>query len=214
MGRAIASQEEEFANTLTHGFGLFISVCGFAALMFLAQQQGDFWRIFSCGVYGSSLVILYAASTCYHGVKCLERKRVFKIIDHCAIYLLIAGSYTPFTLISLQGPWGWKMFYAIWALACMGIVFKLFFTGRFEKLSTAIYLLMGWMAILAVEELVVALSYEGLSWLIAGGLFYSTGVIFYVREKPRYHHAIWHLFVISGSACHYISILCYVLPIT
>lgn len=213
MGRAIASPEEELANTLTHGFGLLISVIGFVALMFLAQQQGDFWRIISCGVYGSSLVILYAASTCYHGIKSARRKQIFKIIDHCAIYLLIAGSYTPFTLIALQGPWGWGLFCAIWSLACAGIIFKLFFTGRFEKLSTAIYLLMGWMAIIAIEELVNALSYEGLIWLILGGIFYSAGVIFYVREKLRFHHAIWHLFVLGGSACHYVSILLYVVPL-
>lgn len=214
MSQVILSAEEELANTVTHGFGLVVSIIGFIVMMMLAQEQGDFWRTVSCGVYGSSLVFLYAASTFYHGTKSERHKRIFKIIDHCAIYLLIAGSYTPFTLVALQGSWGPTLFCAIWTLAALGIVFKLFFTGKFELLSTMIYLMMGWMAIVAVDELAVSLSNEGLAWLIAGGVSYSAGVIFFIRKKPRYHHAIWHLFVLAGSACHYVAVFLYVLPIS
>lgn len=210
--QVIQAKDEEFANVLTHGFGLAFSMIGFVFLMMAAQQQGDFWRLLSCGIYGSSLVILYAASTLYHAFKSERLKRIFHIIDHCAIYLLIAGSYTPFTLISLKGLLGWSIFGLVWGLAFAGIIFKVFFIDRFKMLSTLLYMAMGWLVLIAVEELVVSLSYEGLAWLLAGGVSYSAGVIFFLKDQWRFNHAIWHLFVLGGSACHYISVFLYVLP--
>lgn len=212
MTEQILSPEEEFANTITHGFGLGFSLIGFVFLMIAAQQQGDFWSILSSGIYGSSLVILYAASTLYHAFKSERLKHIFHIVDHCAIYLLIAGTYTPFTLISLQGVLGWTIFGVVWAIAIIGMVFKVFFIDRFKLLSTFLYMGMGWLVLIAIEELVVSLSFEGLAWLLAGGVSYSAGVIFFLKDQWRFNHAIWHLFVLGGSACHYIAVILYVLP--
>lgn len=207
------SPKEELANTVTHGFGLCFSMIGFIFLMIAATQQGDFWSIFSCAVYGSTLVVLYAASTFYHAFQSERVKHILRIADHCAIYLLIAGTYTPFTLISLQGTLGWTIFGVVWGLAVIGMILKVLFFDRFELFSTLLYIAMGWLVLIAIEELVVSLSYEGLAWLIAGGISYSAGIIFYVKEQWRFSHAIWHLFVLGGSTCHYIAVFLYVLPI-
>lgn len=201
---------DEWANSLTHGFGLILSLIGMIILLLTPMQDGDYWKMVNLGVYGFSLILLYAASTLYHIAKDPQFKRFLRTADHCAIYLLIAGSYTPFTMLILGGAWGWTLFTIVWGLAFIGIVFKVFFGHRFKLLSTSIYLFMGWLVVVAAEPLINALHIEGLYWLAAGGLCYTGGVIFYLKDKRRFYHAIWHLFVLAGSACHYIAVLLYI----
>ena len=201
---------DEWANYLTHGLGLILSFIGLYILIITPMQNGDHWKMLNLAVYGISLILLYAASTIYHAARSPKVKRVFRTIDHCAIYLLIAGSYTPFTMLILEGFWGWTLFTIVWGLAFTGIAFKVFFRHRFKLLSTVIYLLMGWLVIIAAEPLMDSLHIEGLYWLIAGGLSYTAGVIFYALDKRRFYHAIWHLFVLSGSVCHYFAVLFYI----
>jgi hemolysin III len=205
------SRAEELANSVTHGFGLAISLVGAVALVVLTALQGDTWQIVSSAVYGTSLVALYAASTLYHSVRPPEAKRVLRVLDHCAIYLLIAGSYTPFALVSLRGGWGWTLFSVVWGLTVAGIVFKVFFTGRLNVLSTTIYVLMGWLCVVAAKPIVEMVPTGALWWLAAGGVVYTAGTVFYHNRRVPYSHAIWHLFVIGGSACHYFAISRYVL---
>lgn len=200
---------DEWANTLTHGLGLLLSVLGLFFLIFFSRDSDDPWKLFSFVVYGGSLVLLYLASTIYHLSKTPKLKKIFRVIDHCAIYLLIAGSYTPFTLMPLKGLYGWLLFGAIWSLACAGIFLKSFYIHRFKRFSTALYLLMGWLAIIAAKPLVDNYPYEGLIWLVAGGILYTLGVFFFIQDKRKFYHAIWHLFVLAGSVCHYFSILLY-----
>ena len=204
---------EEVANSVTHGIGLFLSIVGLVILVVLAKIHGDIWRIVSFSIYGSSLIILYAVSTLYHSF--LSRPRInhiLKVIDHSAIYVLIAGTYTPFTLVSLRGAWGWSFFGIIWGLTLAGIFFKIFFIKKFLVLSTTSYLIMGWLALIAVYPILKNIPLGGIGWLVAGGIFYSVGVIFHLWDKLPFHHAIWHLFVLGGSICHYFAILFYVLP--
>ena len=203
---------EEVANALTHGAGLVLSVAGLVALITVASLRGNALSIVSCCVYGATLVCLYAASTLYHSVVGERRKRILRIVDHCCIYLLIAGTYTPFTLVSLRGGWGWTLFSLIWVLAVAGILFKLWFTERFPIGSAVCYVLMGWLAIIAVKPLLHAAPMGELAWVLAGGLFYTTGVIFFGWERLRYNHAVWHGFVLAGSACHYVAVLYYIAP--
>ena len=198
---------EELANALTHGVGAAAALAGGAVLITLAALHGDHWQLASAIVFGVTLLLLYLASTLYHAIQHPVAKGRLKVFDHCAIYLLIAGTYTPFTLIGLRGRWGWSMFAAIWTLAMFGVVFKLFYTGRFKRLSTLIYLAMGWLVMVAVKPLLGALDAWTFGWLIAGGLFYTLGTFFYHRPSLRYSHAIWHSFVIAGSVCHYVSVL-------
>ncbi|MGB2599951.1 MAG: hemolysin III family protein, partial [Candidatus Omnitrophota bacterium] len=185
---------------------------GIVILVVLASTRGDIWRVSCFSVYGSTLIILYTSSTLYHSFPRSRLKHILEIIDHSAIYLLIAGSYTPFALISLRGAWGWALFGTIWALALVGIVFKMFFVKRFLILSTLTYLAMGWLALIAVRPIIDNFPLKGIVWLIAGGLFYTLGIIFHFFNKLPFHHAIWHLFVLGGSICHYFAILFYVLP--
>ena len=208
------SSIEEVANSVTHGIGLFLSIAGLVILVVLAKIHGDIWRIVSFSIYGGSLIILYAASTLYHSFYFSSGhiNYIFKIIDHSAIYLLIAGTYTPFTLVSLRGPWGWTFFGAIWGLALAGIMFKVFFVKRFLILSTVTYLTMGWLAVIAAYPILKKIPLGGIGWLVMGGILYSVGVIFHLFDKLPFHHAIWHLFVLGGSICHYFAILFYVLP--
>lgn len=201
---------EERANCLTHGFGLILSFIGLFILLIAPIQNGEMGKAFYLGVYGSSLILLYLASTLYHGVRHPQIKQILRTIDHCAIYLLIAGSYTPFTMLILEGIWGWALFAAIWSLAFVGILFKIYFRHRFEFLSTLLYLVMGWLVIVAVEPMVIRFHPNGLYWLLAGGLSYTGGVIFYAMDTRRFFHAIWHLFVLAGSSCHYIAVLLYI----
>lgn len=201
---------EEIANTVTHGIGLILSILGLCWLLSATLSSGDVWKISSAIVFGSTLIILYAASTFYHGLQDPQTKKTLRIVDHCAIYALIAGTYTPFTLVTLNETWGWTLFVIIWSLAFIGILFKLFFVDRWPILSTIFYLGMGWLIIVASEALMASLPPEGLYLLVAGGLSYSFGAIIYVLERPIFHHAIWHVFVIGGSMCHYFAILNYV----
>jgi hemolysin III len=165
----------------------------------------------SCAVYGSTLICLYTASTLYHGIRSRRLKRVFKICDHSAIYLLIAGTYTPFLLVNLRGSWGWSLFAVIWGLAMAGILFKVWFVEYFSVFSTAVYLLMGWLALVAVKPMLLSVPHSGLLWLLAGGVLYTVGVVFYAWKKVPYNHAIWHGFVLAGSTCHYFAVLCSVI---
>lgn len=208
------SFKQELANSLTHGLGTILSIAGPFILVVLSGMQGDAWRIVSFSIYGTSLVLLYTASTLYHSFQSARVKHIFKIMDHSAIYLLIAGTYTPFTLVLLRGGWGWSLFGVIWGLAFTGILFKIFFVNRFNVLSTIIYLLMGWLIIIAFQPLIDHVPSGGLYWLLAGGIAYSAGTVFYVWEKLPFHHAIWHLFVLAGSLCHFFAVLFYVLPLS
>ncbi len=203
---------EELANTVTHGIGLALSLVGFVVLLVLAVMRGSAWHIVGCAIYGSTLVCLYTASTLYHGIASPRLKRVLKVFDHSAIFLLIAGTYTPFLLVNLRGGWGWSLLGIVWGLAMAGIIFKFLFVDHFKILSTAVYLLMGWLALIAVKPLLVLVPLGGLLWLLAGGLLYTSGVVFYAWKRIPYNHVIWHVFVLAGSACHYFAVLRSVLP--
>jgi hemolysin III len=205
---------EEFANTITHGFGLLLSLAGFVFLVMLASVKGDFWYVLSSVLYGLSLVVLYAASTVYHSETAPEAKRVLQIVDHCCIYVLIAGSYTPFTLIVLREGIGQSLFYFVWIFALIGIMLKIFFGKRFPVLSVLSYLIMGWIGIIAVQPLFNALGFAPIALVIAGGIAYSVGVIFYAWHRIKHHHAIWHGFVLLGSIFHFIAVALYVMPYT
>lgn len=203
---------EEIANGVTHGVGLAASVAGAAALVVLTASGGDAWRIVGGGVYGLALVSLYTASTLYHLSRKPGNKRVLRVLDHCAIYLLIAGTYTPFTLVGLRGGWGWTLFGLVWGLAAAGIAFKVFFTGRLNALSTVVYVLMGWLAVVAAKPMLEVLPGGVILWLVAGGVVYTAGTVFYHNRRVPYSHAVWHVFVIAGSACHYLAVSRHVLP--
>ncbi len=202
----VANLREEIANALTHGLAAAAALAGSAVLITLAAIYGDGWQLASAIVFGVTLLLLYTASTLYHAIQHPVSKGRLKVFDHCAIYLLIAGTYTPFTLVGLRGTWGWSLFAAIWTLAFAGVVFKLFYTGRFKKLSTAIYIAMGWLVIVAIKPMWNSLDGWTLGWLFAGGAFYTLGTIFYHRESVPYSHSIWHAFVIAGSVCHFVSV--------
>jgi hemolysin III len=203
---------EELANTITHGFGLFLSVLGFVFLVVMASIKGDGWHIAACVVYGLSLVVLYAASTVYHGATSPKLKSVLQIVDHCCIYLLIAGSYTPFTLIVLRGTFGYGLFIFAWTFAAAGIFLKILFGKRFPAAAVVSYLLMGWVGVFAVQPLLAALGFAPIALVVAGGVAYSLGVIFFAWESLPHNHAIWHVFVLTGSIFHYLAIAIYVVP--
>ena len=207
----IADIREEIANALTHGLAAAAALAASAVLITLAAIHGDGWQLASAIVFGITLLLLYTASTLYHAIQHPVSKGRLKVFDHCAIYLLIAGTYTPFTLIGLRGPWGWGLFAAIWTLAVAGVVFKLFYTRRFKKLSTAIYVAMGWLVLVAIKPMWSSLDGWTLGWLFAGGAFYTLGTFFYHRESIPYSHAIWHSFVIAGSVCHFVSVTAQIL---
>lgn len=201
---------EEAANVATHAAGLLASIVGVVVLVYLGAVRGEVLHVASAGLYGATLVALYAASTLYHAFRRPGVKRVLRVLDHCAIYLLIAGTYTPFVLVGLGGRWGWVLFCVIWAMAAAGIVFKVFATGRFAVVSTAAYVAMGWLGVVAIGPLVRALPGVALVWLLAGGVAYTAGTFFYHRKVP-YSHALWHVFVLLGSVCHFVAIGLYVL---
>jgi len=204
------SDKEEKLNIYTHGFGLLMSVFAFPFLLVKAFEFDAFWQSASLVIYGLSLLILYTASTCYHAAKNPKNRRRFNIFDHAAIYVLIAGTYTPYTLISLEGKTGWMVFGFTWLFALIGIILKLFFTGKFGKLSTIMYLLMGWQVVFAIKPLMNNLAQEGLYLLFTGGIFYTIGAVLYSIKKLPYNHAIFHVFVLVGSLCHFLSIYYYV----
>jgi hemolysin III len=201
---------EEAANVATHAAGLVASIVGVAVLVYLGVVRGEVLHVASAGLYGATLVALYAASTLYHAFREPGVKRVLRVLDHCAIYLLIAGTYTPFVLVGLGGGWGWALFGVVWAMAAAGIVFKVFATGRFAVASTAAYVAMGWLGVVAIGPLVRSLPGAALAWLLAGGVAYTAGTFFYHRKIP-YSHALWHVFVLAGSICHFVAIGLYVL---
>lgn len=200
----------EKLNSLTHLLGVALALAGLVFLVFRTAQTCDPWKIVSCSVYSLTLVVLYISSALYHSIQG-KFKRVFQKIDHSAIYLLIAGSYTPFTLVTLRGAWGWSLFGVVWGLALIGILQDVLFAKRKGILSVVIYLIMGWLAIIAIRPLSRAIPFAGMAWLVAGGLFYTVGIIFYALDKKMVHsHGIWHLFVLAGSVCHYFVIFLYV----
>jgi hemolysin III len=203
---------EELANCATHGVGLALSVAGFVALLLPAWAYGDAWHVVSCAVYGASLVTLYLASTLYHGARSPRAKRWFQVLDHCGIYLLIAGTYTPFTLVTLRGPWGWTLFGLVWGLSLAGILFRLVFGGRYRPVAVASYVALGWLCVIAVKPILAQVPLGALAWIAAGGLAYTAGVFFFAARRIPHHHAIWHVFVLGGSICHYVAVLLYVLP--
>jgi hemolysin III len=208
----LPDSREEIANVVTHGAGAVASLVGGAVLLTVAALQGDGWKVASSAVFAATLVLLYAASTFYHAARTPAVKARLRVLDHCAIYLLIAGSYTPFALVGLRGGWGWSLFAVAWTLAAAGTVFKLFFIDRFPRLSTATYIGMGWLAVVAIVPMVQRLPAATLVWMVAGGVTYTVGTVFYHSRRIPYAHAIWHLFVIGGSACHFAAVLTQMLP--
>lgn len=205
------SAGQEIANSLTHGVGAALAAGGAALLISLACLRGNVWHIVSFSVYGGTLFLLYLVSTLYHSLPPSKAKRVFEVLDHSSIFLLIAGTYTPFLLVTLRGPWGWFLFGVVWGLSIAGIVFKVFFTGRFRLFSTVLYIGLGWIILLALKPLLASLPAGGLALLTLGGLSYSLGTIFYHRRSLKYGHAVWHLFVLAGSLFHYFAVFFYVL---
>ncbi|WP_425059570.1 hypothetical protein SCACP_01610 [Sporomusa carbonis] len=204
---------EERLNAVTHGLGATLALAGLLALVVSSYLYGSIWHLVSFSIYGISLVLLYLASTLYHSFSDEKLKYIFKILDHAAIYLLIAGTYTPFALVLFHGVLGWTVFGVVWGLAVAGVIFQIFFVKRFKILSTICYIIMGWLMLIFIKPLVAALPTTGLCWLIAGGLLYTVGALFYLYRWFPYNHAVWHVFVLAGSAAHFITIFCYVLPI-
>lgn len=198
---------EEIANSVTHGLGWLASVVGLAVLVTLAALTGGALRVVSCAVFGTTLVLLYAASTLYHALPSPRAKRVFRVLDHSAIFLLIAGTYTPLALVALGGGWGWALFSCVWFLALVGVLLNTLAHGRWRWLSLALYLTMGWLVVIAVKPLLAALDVKPLVLLVAGGLAYTLGLTFYALKRMPYGHAVWHLFVLAGSTLHYFAVL-------
>jgi len=203
---------EEKINIISHGIGFILSIVAFMLLVTHATLHGDVWHIVSFSIFGVSLITLYAASTFYHSAKKLELRSRLKVIDHASIYILIAGTYTPFTLVILNGTIGWVIFGTSWGLALTGIILKLFFTGKYNLISTLMYVLMGWVIVFAIKPLINNLPLEGLLWLLAGGISYTIGAILYSIKKIKFNHAIFHMFVLIGSFCQFMSVFFYVLP--
>ena len=206
------TRREEYANIATHALGVALSIVALVLMVIYAARYGDPYHIVSVSIFGATLILLYLGSTLYHAVRHERAKYVFRVIDHSCIYLLIAGSYTPFTLVTLRGGWGWSLFGITWGLALAGIVFKVFFTKRFNVLSVATYIALGWLVVIAAEPVFNTVPAGGLGWLFAGGLFYTLGVVFYLWRRIPYHHAIWHCMVMGGSFCHFLAVFYYVLP--
>ena len=204
---------EESINISSHAIGFLLSLAATALLVTYASLDGTVWHIVSFSIYGASLIVLYSASTLYHYTQTPILRHRLNIFDHASIYILIAGTYTPFTLVVLNGWVGWTIFGVSWGLALTGVILKLFFTGRFDKISTIAYVLMGWLIIFAIKPLISGLSIEGLLWLFSGGLAYTIGAILYSIKGMKYNHAIFHIFVLLGSFCHFIAVFFYVLPI-
>lgn len=206
------SRREEYANIATHGLGVALSIAALIVMVAYAARHGDPYHIVSVSIFGATLIMLYLGSTLYHSVNDPKTKHVFRVIDHSCIYLLIAGSYTPFTLVSLRGHWGWPLFAATWGLALAGVMFKVFFTKRFNLLATATYLGLGWLIVVAAGPVLHHVPTGGIALLAAGGFMYTFGVVFYLWERIPYHHAIWHVMVMGGSFFHFLAVYYFVLP--
>ena len=210
MTERAPTRGEELANTLTHGVGFLLAgLVGLPLLVWSAWRQHDPWQLFGGIVFGVSLVLLYGASTLYHLLPVGRSKGLCRVLDHAAIYVLIAGTYTPFAVGALRGPWGWSLLIVVWTLAVIGVTLKLKLGFRYPRLSTAVYLLMGWMVLIVIRPLVAQIGPSGFAWVLAGGLCYSGGVIFFVWERLHYSHCYWHGFVLAGSACHFVAVLGY-----
>jgi len=201
---------EEKLNAWSHGLGVGLGIAALV-LMLLGVDQSNPFGLFSVIVYGLSIILLFLASTCYHAITSSKRKHYFRVADHIGIYLLIAGTYTPVLLIAIPNGLGWILFWVVWGIAAFGLVLKLFFTGRFERFSTFLYLAMGWLAIIPYADLTTALDAKALALLIGGGVAYTVGVLFYAIEKIPYNHFIWHLFVLGGASCHFFMVYLYVI---
>lgn len=202
---------EEWANSLTHGLGALLSVGGLVTLVVMASLYGDAWQIVSASIFGASLVSLYSASTLYHAIQHPKIRAAMQRFDHIAILYLIAGTYTPFTLVTLRGPWGWSLFGVIWGLTLVGTVVHLTRLRRYHALMVGLYLVMGWSVVVAMGPLIAALPTTGISLLVAGGLSYTLGVVFYASHRLPFNHAIWHLFVLGGSVLHFLTVLWFVI---
>ena len=217
MSQAIETYQysllEEIINSIIHGIGVLVSLAGLVLLIVFSSLYGTTSHIVSCTVFGFTLVLLYTASTLYHSFRQPRIKHVFKIIDHSCIYVLIAGTYTPFMLVTVRGVLGWTIFGIVWSLAVLGILFKTFFIHRFKILSTLAYILMGWLVIIAIKPIFQTLTGGAIFWLVSGGLAYTFGTIFYAWKKLPFNHAIWHSFVLAGSICHFFAVLFYVVPL-
>jgi hemolysin III len=204
------THREEFLNTTTHGIGAALAGAALALLVVFASLRGDAWRVVSLSVYGAMLVLLYLVSTLYHSAHNPRIKKLFQLLDHSAIFLMIAGTYTPVTLIFMRGPWGWTLFGLIWGLAAIGIVARFLLTRKsWRRLSVALYVAMGWLALIAVRPVLTNVPPGMTLWLLGGGIFYTLGLVFYRMRSLRYHHTIWHLFVLAGSACHFFGMFFY-----
>ena len=201
---------EELANTLSHGVGFLLAVLvALPLLVNTAWRQHDPWQLIGGTIFGLTLALLYGTSTIYHLVPPGPAKRFCRLLDHAAIYLLIAGTYTPFALGALRGPWGWSLLVTVWTLAVMGVTLKLKLGFRYPRLSTAVYLLMGWLVLIVIRPLIAQIGFGGFGWVLAGGLCYTVGVVFFVWERLRYSHSYWHGFVLAGSVCHLVAVLGY-----
>ncbi|WP_438481755.1 PAQR family membrane homeostasis protein TrhA [Oleiharenicola lentus] len=208
----IYSPREELANSVTHGLGIALSVAGLVLMVVFSARFGDAWQVTSSAIFGATLVMLYTSSTLYHSFRGEGTRRLMRKFDHAAIFLLIAGTYTPFVLVTIRGPWGWSLFGAVWGLAVVGVTMKFWLAGRFKLLSTLLYVAMGWMILIAIKPLFHALSGGGMALLVAGGLCYTGGAVFYLWKRLPFNHAIWHLWVMAGSACHWAAVFFYVVP--
>jgi len=203
---------EEKINIASHAIGFVLSIVALVLLFAHANSHGDVWHVVSFSIFGASLIALYAVSTFYHSAKKPDLRSRLRVLDHASIYILIAGTYTPFTLVTLRGLTGWVLFGTAWGLALIGIILKLFFTGKYKLISTLMYILMGWIIVFARKPLSHQLSSEGLFWLGAGGMAYTIGAILYSINKIKFNHAIFHILVLIGSGCHFLSVFLYVLP--
>ncbi len=207
------SSYEELANSITHGIGILFAISGLGVLTGFASRFGTVWHVVSCSIYSGTMILMYTASTLYHAIPLPKAKRVLRTLDHSTIFLFIAGTYTPFTLVSLNGPWGWSLFGTIWGLAVVGIIAEIFLLKKYRFLAVATYVVMGWVIVVAVKPMLAAVAPNGLLLLLAGGLFYTGGVVFYVWKSMPFNHAIWHVFVLAGTIFHFFAILLYVIPV-
>lgn len=204
---------EEIANSITHGIGILLAIAGLAVLTAFASLYGTAWHIVACSIFGGTMIFLYTASTLYHSIPWARAKPVLRILDHSGIFLLIAGTYTPFSLVSLRGPWGWSLFGTIWGLAAAGIVLEIFLRQRLRFLAIGLYVAMGWTMVVAVKPMLAAVAPGGMVLLLAGGLAYTLGIPVYIKRGIPFNHAIWHLFVLAGTSCHFFAVLLYVIPV-
>lgn len=207
------SIKEEFANSITHGIGIVLAIGASGILIAFAGTYGNPWHVISVSVYGFTLILLYTASTLYHSIRAPRTKSILQILDHAAIYMLIAGTYTPFTLVNLRGPWGWSLFAFVWCLAFIGTAIQFGQMERWRVVSLGLYVGMGWTVLVAIKPLISSVATGGLILLLLGGLAYTFGILFYRWKSLKFHHAVWHIFVLTGSSLHFFAVLFYVIPI-